>query len=105
MEAGEGMAGRRIPFPRSLGRGGSCSINGMLRGQPLAYDAWSQQGNRGWSTRTCYPTARSRNTTEVWAIGRGKGGLLNGRDTDKHYVLCDAFIDYARHSSGRSKAR
>ena len=40
-----------VPIPRGKTLGGSSSMNGMVhvRGNPLAYNTWSQFGNRGWS--------------------------------------------------------
>ncbi|XSC42645.1 GMC family oxidoreductase [Bradyrhizobium sp. RDT10] len=101
MEAGEGMAGRRLPCLSGRTLGGSSSINGMLyvRGQPLDYDTWSQLGNRGWSYEDVLPYFKKSEHYE----GRGdesrsKGGLLNVRDIEEHHVLGDAFIDAAEAS-------
>ncbi|MCA6112204.1 GMC family oxidoreductase [Bradyrhizobium cenepequi] len=101
MEAGEEMAGRRIPCPRGRGLGGCSSINGMLyvRGQPLDYDTWSQLGNRRWSYADVLPYfKKSEHYEGRGGESRGKGGLLNVRDTEEHHVLCDALIDAAEGS-------
>ena len=98
MEAEEGMAGRRIPCPRGKTLGGSSSINGMLyvRGQPLDYDTWAQQGNRGWSYDGVLPYfKKSEHRGRESDDSRGKGGLLNVDDMTESHALCDAFIDAA----------
>ena len=98
MEAEEGMAGRRIPCPRGKTLGGSSSINGMLyvRGQPLDYDTWAQQGNRGWSYDSILPYfKKSEHRSLEGDDSRGKGGLLNVDDMSESHPLCDAFIDAA----------
>ncbi|MCK1516084.1 GMC family oxidoreductase N-terminal domain-containing protein [Bradyrhizobium sp. 190] len=101
MEAEDGLAGRRLPYPSGRTLGGCSSINGMLyvRGQPLDYDTWSQLGNQGWSYEDVLPYFKNSEHYE----GRGddsrnKGGLLNVREIDEHHVLGDAFIDAAEGS-------
>ncbi|MSP77182.1 MAG: choline dehydrogenase [Rhodospirillaceae bacterium] len=101
MEAEDGMAGRRIPCPRGKALGGSSSINGMLyvRGQPLDYDMWAQQGNRGWSYDSVLPYfKKSEHYERDSDDSRGKGGLLNVADMSETHELCDAFIDAAEAS-------
>lgn len=98
MEPEEGMAGRRIPCPRGRTLGGSSSINGMLyvRGQPLDYDIWSQQGNRGWSYEQVLPYfKKSENYEGKGDESRGRGGPLNVADMYERHELCDAFIEAA----------
>ena len=48
---------RRIYTPRGKCLGGSSSINGMvfLRGHPLDYEMWAQQGAGGWSYSQVLP--------------------------------------------------
>jgi choline dehydrogenase-like flavoprotein len=45
-----GCDGRSLYCPRGKGLGGSSSMNAMLyvRGRPLDYDLWEQQGATGW---------------------------------------------------------
>lgn len=52
-----GMAGRRIPFPRGRGIGGSSLINGMLylRGHARDYDQWAALRNPGWDWEAVLP--------------------------------------------------
>jgi len=51
---------RRIFLPRGKVLGGTSSINGMLyvRGHPLDYDLWRQQGCAGWSYEDVLPYFR-----------------------------------------------
>ncbi|MCH9673725.1 MAG: choline dehydrogenase [Gammaproteobacteria bacterium] len=97
-EPEEGVNGRRIPIPRGRTLGGSSSINGMLyvRGQPLDYDTWAQQGNRGWSYESVLPYfKKSENFEPGGDDSRGAGGPLNVTNMYERHELCDAFIDAA----------
>jgi choline dehydrogenase len=98
MEPEDNVAGRAIPCPRGRTLGGSSSINGMLyvRGQPLDYDIWAQQGNRGWSYDQVLPYfKKSENYEGKGDESRGKGGPLNVADMIERHELCDAFVDAA----------
>ena len=48
-EPDEGIASRRLQWPRGKVLGGSSSLNGLLyvRGQPQDYDHWAELGNKG----------------------------------------------------------
>ena len=56
-EPQDNMAGRRIFQPRGKGLGGSSAINGMafLRGHPMDFDRWQDEGATGWSFRDVLP--------------------------------------------------
>ncbi|MBN9511988.1 MAG: choline dehydrogenase [Alphaproteobacteria bacterium] len=98
MEPEDNVAGRAIPCPRGRTLGGSSSINGMLyvRGQPLDYDTWAQQGNRGWSYDHVLPYFKKSEHYEGKSDdSRGKNGPLNVADMIERHELCDAFIDAA----------
>jgi choline dehydrogenase len=49
--------GRSLYVPRGRSLGGSSSMNAMLyvRGRPLDYDLWEQQGAHGWGWRDVFP--------------------------------------------------
>ena len=48
---------RSLYVPRGKGLGGSSNMNAMLyvRGRPLEYDQWEQQGAEGWNWETVWP--------------------------------------------------
>jgi choline dehydrogenase-like flavoprotein len=49
--------GRSLYVPRGKALGGSSSMNAMLyvRGRPLDYDLWEQQGAAGWGWKDVFP--------------------------------------------------
>ncbi|MBS80901.1 GMC family oxidoreductase N-terminal domain-containing protein [Variovorax sp.] len=88
------MDGRRLPWPRGKGLGGSSLINGMLylRGHRRDYDQWAELGNPGWDwdsvrpyfERAMHPEGRAR-------ASDGRGGPLSVADLPPD-SLSDAFI-------------
>jgi choline dehydrogenase-like flavoprotein len=56
-EAEEGLAGRRLAYPRGKVIGGCSTINAMIymRGQAADYDGWRQLGLSGWSWADVLP--------------------------------------------------
>jgi choline dehydrogenase len=54
------LGGRRLHTPRGKVLGGSSSINGMVwvRGNPLDFDQWEEQGAEGWGFRHVLPYFR-----------------------------------------------
>ena len=54
------LGGRRIACPRGKVLGGSSSINGMVyvRGHPLDFERWEEEGARGWGYRNVLPYFR-----------------------------------------------
>lgn len=92
------MAGRRLPWPRGKGPGGTSLINGMLylRGQRADYDDWAALGNPGWGWDDVLPafkagmhSARGESATD------GIGGPLWVSDLPRD-PLSDAFVAAAR---------
>jgi len=59
------LKGRRIPIRRGKTLGGSSSVNGMiaLRGHPLDYDLWRQQGLNGWGYADVLPYFKRMETS------------------------------------------
>ena len=57
--------GRSLYVPRGKSLGGSSSMNAMLyvRGRPLDYDLWEEQGPSDGAGGTSCPTSSSRRTT------------------------------------------
>jgi len=98
-EAGPGIAGRSIPWPRGRVLGGSSSINGLLyvRGQPEDYNQWAQLGCTGWSWEDVLPYfRRSENWEGEDATGlRGKGGPLSVQNSRIQREVVDLWIDAA----------
>ena len=86
---------RRIPHPRGKVLGGSGSINGMvfLRGHPLDYERWSQEGARGWSYRNVLPYFKRLETNENGADRyRGGEGPIRVRRQEHLWTLSEAFL-------------
>jgi choline dehydrogenase len=73
------LDGRRLHTPRGKVLGGSSSINGMVyvRGNPLDFERWQEQGASGWSYADVLPYFRR---AEAYAGGgdayRGTDGKL-----------------------------
>ena len=71
-----GAGGRSLFSPRGKGLGGSSSMNAMLyvRGRPLDYDLWEQQGATGWGWDDVRPyflraEDNARGASEHHAVG------------------------------------
>jgi choline dehydrogenase len=89
------MGGRKLPWPRGKGLGGSSLINGMLylRGHRRDYDQWQAMGNEGWSWNDVLPYFQRSMHGERHRPGSdGRGGPLWVSDLPRD-VLSDAFID------------
>ena len=89
------LGGRALPIHRGKGLGGTSLINGMLyvRGHPVDYDGWAQDGNQGWSYRDVLPYFK-RSETFVGQGGdsRGRDGPLFVSPVRERPELPDAFI-------------
>ena len=97
-----GLDGRRMDCPRGKALGGSSSINGMVyvRGHPLDFEQWREQGADGWGWADCLPYFRK---SESWMKGgdeyRGDDGPLvtcNGNGLKN--PLYRAFIEAGREA-------
>jgi len=95
------LNGRRLACPRGKVIGGSSSINGLVyvRGHPLDFDRWEEQGARGWAYRDVLPYFRR---AEGWREGgdpyRGADGPLATRRGSRRNPLYDAFIEAGRQA-------
>lgn len=90
-----GTDNRRIPVPRGKLLGGSSSINGLVyvRGQPLDYDIWAQQGNRGWSYDDVLPIFKRLEHYEAdLSDDRGSDGPLRVSEVPDQNPLYDAWF-------------
>ena len=96
-----GLGGRSLFVARGRGLGGSSSINGMLyvRGHPLDYDLWAQQGLTGWSYADVLPYFKR---SEAFAEGadsfHGEDGPLHVRNAEVANPLDRAFLDATRQA-------
>ena len=96
-----GLGGRSLFVARGRGLGGSSSINGMLyvRGHPLDYDLWAQQGLAGWSFADVLPYFKK---SEAFADGEdsfhGADGPLHVRTAEITNPLDRAFLAAARQA-------
>lgn len=95
------MLGRKIYWPRGKTLGGSSSINGLIyiRGQKQDYDAWGQQGNKGWSWKECLPYFRKLETNDLGeGPSRGISGPLHATSIKTKHELVEAFIGSAENN-------
>ncbi|MBO68773.1 MAG: choline dehydrogenase [Acidiferrobacteraceae bacterium] len=96
-EAEPFLDGRVIDCPRGLTLGGSSSINGMVyvRGHPLDFDHWEEEGADGWNYQSCLPYFKK---AETWIDGAndyrgGDGPLMVCKGNDMQLnPLYEAFI-------------
>lgn len=60
-----GLNNRRLEIPRGKTLGGSSSINALMyiRGNPMDYDLWRQQGCEGWGYRDVLPYFKKLETS------------------------------------------
>lgn len=94
-EPDEGIAGRRLQWPRGKVLGGSSSLNGLLyvRGQREDYDRWEALGNRGWSYADVLPYFKKSEDQERGGNEfHGVGGPLKVSDLRLRRPIADYFI-------------
>jgi len=95
------LGGRRMHCPRGKVLGGSSSINGLVyvRGNPLDFDRWEEEGASGWGYRHVLPYFRRaegwRNGANAW---RGDSGPLSTRTGRLDNPLYGAFIEAAQQA-------
>jgi choline dehydrogenase len=95
------LGGRRILCPRGKVLGGSSSINGMVyvRGHPLDFERWEEEGAKGWGYRNVLPYFRRAESFRGGSDAyRGDGGPLATAHGRKCNPLYDAFIDAGRQA-------
>jgi choline dehydrogenase len=92
---------RRMHCPRGKVLGGSSSINGLVyvRGHPLDFERWEEEGAKGWSYRDVLPYFRRAESfaggADAW---RGDGGPLATAQGRKLNPLYEAFIEAGREA-------
>jgi choline dehydrogenase len=95
------LNGRRLNWPRGRVLGGSSSINGMVyvRGHPLDFERWEQQGAQGWGWASVLPYfKRSENFAAGADAYRGGDGPLRVRRADACNPLHGAWIEAGRQA-------
>jgi choline dehydrogenase len=95
------LGGRRIACPRGKVLGGSSSINGMVyvRGHPLDFERWEEEGAKGWGYCNVLPYFRRAERFEGGADAyRGGAGPLATSHGRKSNPLYEAFIEAGRQA-------
>jgi len=90
------LNGRRLHVPRGKVLGGSSSINGLVyvRGNPLDFDRWEEEGAKGWAYRDVLPYfRRAENRAGGADAYHGQGGPLDTRAGRIEHPLYRAFIE------------
>jgi choline dehydrogenase len=96
------LGGRRISCPRGKVLGGSSSINGMVyvRGHPLDFERWEEEGAKGWGYRNVLPYFRRAESFRGPADAyRGDAGPLATSQGRKSNPLYEAFIEAGRQAA------
>ncbi len=94
-----GLGGRRLHCPRGKVIGGSSSINGMvyIRGNPLDFDRWEEEGASGWGYRHVLPYFRRAECREEGGDEyRGDAGPLHTSYGRLANPLYRVFIEAAK---------
>jgi len=91
-----GCAGRSLYVPRGKGLGGSSNMNAMLyvRGRPLDYDLWAQQGAEGWGWQDVWPYfLKSEDNARGASEFHGVGGPVRVEDPRSPRPMTARFIE------------
>ena len=95
------LGGRRLHTPRGKVLGGSSSINGLVyvRGNPLDFDRWEEEGARGWAYRYVLPYFRRAETrAEGGDAYRGDSGPLHTCYGQQRNPLYRAFVEAGKQA-------
>ena len=95
------LNGRRLHCPRGKVLGGSSSINGLVyvRGHPLDFEHWEEEGARGWGYANVLPYFKKAESFRGGAGAyRGDSGPLATSPGAKRNPLYDAFIEAGRQA-------
>jgi choline dehydrogenase len=96
---------RRMHTPRGKGLGGSSSINGLVyvRGNPLDFERWEQEGARGWGYAKVLPYfKRAERRADGGTAYRGGDGPLDTCYGALKNPLNQAWLE-AAHQAGYSR--
>jgi choline dehydrogenase len=95
------LGGRRLHVPRGKVLGGSSSINGLvyIRGNPLDFERWEEEGAAGWGYRHVLPYFRRaegrRDGADAYRGGEGPLATRYGRIANPLY---EAFVEAGRQA-------
>jgi len=95
------LGGRSLACPRGKVLGGSSSINGMVyvRGHPLDFERWEEEGAKGWGYQRVLPYFRRAESFRGHADAyRGDSGPLATSHGRKGNPLYEAFIEAGRQA-------
>jgi choline dehydrogenase len=95
------LGGRRLACPRGKVLGGSSSINGLVyvRGNPLDFERWVDEGASGWGYADVLPYfLRAESFCEGGDAYRGSSGPLVTSRGRRHNPLYEAFIEAGRQA-------
>ncbi len=95
------LGGRRLHTPRGKGLGGSSSINGLVyvRGNPLDFERWQEEGARGWGYANVLPYfKRAERRAEGGNEYRGGHGQLDTCYGTMRNPLHHAWFDAAEQA-------
>lgn len=95
------LGGRRMHTPRGKVLGGSSSINGLVyvRGNPMDFERWEEEGAAGWGYRHVLPYFRRAETREEGGnLYRGDEGQLHTRYGPMTNPLYQAFLNAAEQA-------
>lgn len=86
---------RAIQQPRGRVLGGSSSINGMtwLRGHPMDYERWQNEGAEGWSWADCAPYFKKIESSVIKSPHRGQDGPIRAQRQENLSPLNAAFLE------------
>jgi choline dehydrogenase len=96
-----GLDGRVLHTPRGKGLGGSSSINGLvyIRGNPLDFERWEEEGAKGWGYASVLPYfRRAERRDEGGDEYRGGDGPLDTRYGTLDNPLNQAWLDAAKQA-------
>ena len=95
------LGGRRISTPRGKGLGGSSSINGLVyvRGNPIDFERWRDEGAAGWGYADVLPYfKRAERRAEGGDTYRGADGALDTTYGPLTNPLHHAWFDAAQQA-------
>jgi choline dehydrogenase len=95
------LGGRRLHCPRGKVIGGSSSINGLVyvRGNPLDFERWEEEGAAGWGYRHVLPYfQKAESRQEGGDAWRGGSGPLSTRYGRIENPLYKAFVEAAKQA-------